>query len=233
MVDRRAVAGGPVVIIDDCAIYREALTSALTAHGVGPVRSAWDLPSLVAVLEARAPLVILVNLATLEVRTFLHATASLCPDVPVIAIGACEKDEEGLVACAEAGVAAYHRRADSLATLLVLIRTVLQGRTYCPPDVAAILHKRVQTLGDRSRPAGRSPRLTARETQVLRLIEMGQPNQEIAAHLSIAVHTVKSHVHSLLSKLGVSSRAEAAALARRLDLDRGPPGMPGPGTSRN
>jgi DNA-binding NarL/FixJ family response regulator len=56
--------------------------------------------------------------------------------------------------------------------------------------------------------------LTAREIQILRLIESGLSNQEIADHLYIALHTVKNHVHSVLSKLGVSTRAEAAAYAR-------------------
>jgi DNA-binding NarL/FixJ family response regulator len=46
------------------------------------------------------------------------------------------------------------------------------------------------------------------------MLELGLSNQDIATHLCIAVHTVKNHVHSLLSKLGVSTRAEAAALSR-------------------
>uniref|UniRef100_UPI0037C92ECD response regulator transcription factor n=1 Tax=Mycolicibacterium phlei TaxID=1771 RepID=UPI0037C92ECD len=56
--------------------------------------------------------------------------------------------------------------------------------------------------------------LTARETQILRMVEMGLSNREIAERLCIAVHTVKNHMHSLLTKLGVSSRGEAAALCR-------------------
>jgi DNA-binding NarL/FixJ family response regulator len=48
------------------------------------------------------------------------------------------------------------------------------------------------------------------------MLELGLSNQDIATQLSIAVHTVKNHVHSLLTKLGVSSRAEAAALTRTI-----------------
>jgi DNA-binding NarL/FixJ family response regulator len=53
------------------------------------------------------------------------------------------------------------------------------------------------------------------------MLELGRSNRDIAAQLRIAVHTVKNHVHSLLTKLGVSTRAEAAALARSTRMDRG------------
>ncbi|WP_082753634.1 response regulator transcription factor [Mycobacterium sp. NAZ190054] len=231
--DRRANSGGNVLIIDDCAVYRDALASALAANGVRPVRTAWDLPSLIGTLGALAPLVILLNLATIGVPTFLRATTSLSPRVPVIAIGASEDDEDALIACAEAGVAAYHMRADSLADLLVLIRGVAQGEISCPPEVSAILLRRASTVAGRRRPVARDPGLTSREIQILRLLRLGRSNQDIASHLSIAVHTVKSHVHSLLTKLGVSTRAEAAAMSHDLDLDPGPHDGSGSGSSRN
>jgi DNA-binding NarL/FixJ family response regulator len=53
------------------------------------------------------------------------------------------------------------------------------------------------------------------------MLELGLSNQDIAAQLCIAVHTVKNHVHSLLTKLGVSTRAEAAALSRTLRYTKG------------
>ena len=56
--------------------------------------------------------------------------------------------------------------------------------------------------------------LTAREVQIFGMLKLGLSNREIAAQLCIAVHTVKNHVHSLLTKLNVRTRAEAAALAQ-------------------
>jgi DNA-binding NarL/FixJ family response regulator len=56
--------------------------------------------------------------------------------------------------------------------------------------------------------------LTSREDQILRLLELGLSNQEIASQLCIAVHTVKNHVHSVLTKLEVRSRAEAVVRFR-------------------
>jgi DNA-binding NarL/FixJ family response regulator len=55
--------------------------------------------------------------------------------------------------------------------------------------------------------------LTVREAEILAMLKLGLSNREIAEQLCIAVHTVKNHVHSLLTKLGVSTRGQAAALA--------------------
>jgi DNA-binding NarL/FixJ family response regulator len=83
------------------------------------------------------------------------------------------------------------------------------------------LLRRLSALASRRQPAAKELVLTAREAQILRMLELGRSNRDIAAQLAIAVHTVKNHVHSLLTKLGVSSRAEAAALSRTIRLNRG------------
>jgi DNA-binding NarL/FixJ family response regulator len=56
--------------------------------------------------------------------------------------------------------------------------------------------------------------LTPREIEILELIDRGLTNQQIASRLSLTLHTVKNHVHNLLGKLGVASRAEAVAVFR-------------------
>ena len=65
-------------------------------------------------------------------------------------------------------------------------------------------------------PDSKEPALTERETQIMRLLEEGLSNQQIASRLNVTVHTVKNHARSLFSKLGVSSRAEAVAAYRAL-----------------
>lgn len=231
--DRRAPTGGTVLIIDDCALYREALTLALVSNGVSPVRTVWDLPSLIGALESAPPQVILLNMATIGVQTFLRATASLSPQVPVVAVGISEDDEDAIVACAEAKVAAYHTRAESLAGLLVLINVVVKGKISCPPQISAMLLRRASAVAGRRRPATKDPVLTSREIQILQMLELGRSNQEISDELSIAVHTVKNHVHSLLTKLGVNTRAEAAALSHSLRLDRKARQRPGSRSSQS
>ena len=80
--------------------------------------------------------------------------------------------------------------------------------------MSAVLLRRLSSLASAREPVAKELVLTAREVEILRLLEMGMSNRDIAERLCIAVHTVKNHVHSVLTKLGVTNRAEAAARFR-------------------
>jgi DNA-binding NarL/FixJ family response regulator len=211
---------GSVLIIDDYKLYRENLVDLLALSGRYTPIAAWDLPSLVLALDHAEPIVALLNLATRGSSLLLRAVKDMAPNLRSIVLGANEEDEPEIVACAEAGVTGYHMRSDSLPDLLGLIDSVATGKTGCPPRVAAILLRRVSALAAQSQPAGAEIALTAREAQILQMLELGHSNRDIAAQLSIAVYTVKNHVHSLLTKLGVSTRTEAAALSRSIRANR-------------
>ncbi|NVN53398.1 hypothetical protein HLY00_3743 [Mycolicibacterium hippocampi] len=219
--DMGGTSDASLLIIDDCALFREALATNLRANGISDIRVAWDLPSLISVLEGVQPSVVLLNMATRDLHLILRASTSLTPQAPVIAVATSEDDESAIIACAEAGVAGYHLRSDSFAELLLLVRDAASGKVSCPPKISAILLRRLSALASQSQVTPKEPGLTTREAQILGMLELGLSNQDIAGQLSIAVHTVKNHVHSLLTKLGVGTRAEAAALshAMRVDLD--------------
>ena len=213
--------GERILIIDDCTLYRENLAAIFTMNGMAAPSVAWDLPSLVTALEDTTPSIVLLNIATRDSALLLRAAMEISQNVRVIVLGVSEDDESEIVACAEAGVAGYHMRTDSLEDLLVLIRNVAAGGTCCSPRVSAILLHRLSALASQRQPAAKELALTTREVQILRMLELGQSNQDIATQLSIAVHTVKNHVHSLLTKLGVSTRVEAAAVSRTIRLHQG------------
>ena len=210
-----------ILIIDDSTLYRENLAATFALYGTAAPSLAWDLPSLVTALEETTPSIVLLNIATRGSALLLRAVMEISPNVRVIVVGVSEDDESEIVACAEAGVVGYHMRTESLEDLLVLIRKVAAGKSFCSPRVSAILLRRLSALASQRPPAGNELVLTAREAQILRMLELGLSNQDIAAQLCIAVHTVKNHVHSLLTKLGVSTRAEAAALSRTLRYTKG------------
>ena len=210
-----------LLIVDDCTVYREALTTVLRLNFFGSVGQAWDVPTLIGAVESVAPQVILLNMAAKNAETMLRAATSLGRKAPVIAVGVHATDEQMIVAGAEAGVAAYHMRSDSLADLLAIIASVLTGERDFPPALSNILLRRLSNLAAQRHPLPRGPGLTAREMQILGLLELGRSNQDIADQLAIAVHTVKNHVHNVLTKLGVNSRAEAAALSHSLRAERG------------
>lgn len=213
--DRSDVLGETkVVIVDDCKLTRDNLASVLAERGQLKTLVAWDLPSLFRVLEAAPASVILLNITNRECAVLLQAIFELNARHQVVVIGIAEDEDEAIVACAEAGVAGYHLRNESLDDLLTLIGSVASGETQCSPRISAILLRRLSMLAAQREPNRKDLVLTAREVQILRMLELGLSNRDIADRLCIAVHTVKNHVHSVLTKLGVSNRAEAAARFR-------------------
>lgn len=112
------------------------------------------------------------------------------------------------------GASGYVLKDDSVEELLSHIRAVYNGEALNSPEIALALISRVNELsqmfsgaGSVTEPAG----LTSREREVLQLIGRNLSNQEIADQLFIQVGTVKNHIHSILDKLNVSSRHDAAA----------------------
>jgi two-component system nitrate/nitrite response regulator NarL len=142
-------------------------------------------------------------------RTIRQATAG----AGLVALAAPE-DDGSVIACAEAGVAAFVARDASLDELVATTRAVARGELPAhSPRIAAALLRRV---ADGARPPAHAvlAPLTSRERQIVALIDEGLSNKEIAARLCIELSTVKNHVHNLLEKLGVRGRAEAAARVR-------------------
>jgi two-component system nitrate/nitrite response regulator NarL len=122
--------------------------------------------------------------------------------------------DDEIMTCAEAGIGGYLLREDPYAQLVTAVLTAARGDVWCPPPVAAVLMRRVGPRGTGPEVSAGPGRLTARERQILGLIDDGLSNKEIARRLSIEVRTVKNHVHNLLEKLRVHRRGEAAALLR-------------------
>lgn len=202
-----------VVVVDDGRLNRECLTAQLAANGV-PAAAAWDIPSLLAELDRAVPDVILLNVATPDSATLLHLGLDLDESTRLVVFGLSSDNESEIVGCAESGVAGLHLKTESFDHLLTLIRGAHDGRAQCSPEVSAILLRRVYAFAAQTNPDAATEVLTARENEILDLIELGLTNQQIAERLSLTLHTVKNHVHNLLTKLGVGSRSDAVAVSR-------------------
>ena len=87
-----------------------------------------------------------------------------------------------------------------------------------------MLLRRLLALATRRQTAAKELVLTARKAEILRMLEMGLSNRNIADHLGIAIHTVKNHVHSVFTRLGVSTRAELRHSPVPSDSPRGSAG---------
>lgn len=202
-----------VAVVDDCVLHRESLAALMAINGAAEVRMAWDLPTVLAAARGEPLNVMLLNVSTLDSVILLRAVLEIAPYVRVIVVGVSEEDDHGIVASAEAGAAGYHTRNESIEELISLISRLAAGESVCSPRVSAVLLRRLSSLAAKRPLMPDDLTLTTRELEILELVEHGLSNKEIADHLCIAVHTVKNHVHSLLTKLGVSTRGQAAALA--------------------
>ncbi|MDQ3249478.1 MAG: response regulator transcription factor, partial [Chloroflexota bacterium] len=132
------------------------------------------------------------------------------------------QSQQAILHCIEAGAAGYVLEEEALNDLVRKIRSVHAGEFALPPQVAAALIARVAELkhtfdqlnGYETDNQQLCTELTAREWDVLRLIEQDYNNLEIAAELTVELGTVKNHVHNIFSKLGVRNRKHAALFIR-------------------
>jgi DNA-binding NarL/FixJ family response regulator len=132
-----------------------------------------------------------------------------------VVIFAVSESIESVVLWAEAGIAGYIPSNAALADLHALLADIEAGRQPCSASVSAGLLRRIASTA--GWPAGQKPspaELTPRELEIVDLIGTGLSNKEIAKRLNIGVATIKSHVHSVLSKLNLQRRGQAAKWAR-------------------
>jgi DNA-binding NarL/FixJ family response regulator len=128
----------------------------------------------------------------------------------VLMLGLTESEDK-VLPYIQAGAAGYVLPEDSVNDLIARIRVAHEDRALISPKIAAALMTRLNEWAHRVQEPEDSVDLTPRERQVLKLIQKGYTNQEIAEELVIEVGTVKNHVHNILRKLNVNSREDAAA----------------------
>lgn len=138
----------------------------------------------------------------------------MAPDTKVLALGLTE-EKKRVLRYVEAGASGYVLKDDTLDDLLNTVRAVQDGKVIVSPKIAAAMVERLsdlaQMFSDIEAGVSDMVDLTTRESEILELIGHGLTNQQIADQLVIEIGTVKNHVHSILEKLDVSSRDEAAA----------------------
>jgi NarL family two-component system response regulator LiaR len=198
-----------VMLVDDHNVVRSGLATFLKAYDdlelVGEAKNGLEAFNL---CQKKQPDVILMDLMMPEMDGIAATRAILAdyPDIKIIAMTSFEEEElvHGVLA---AGAISYLLKNVTSDELAKAIREAVSGRSTLSPEAARVL---VQTTRPTKQPVFD---LTEREMEVLNLVVQGQSNQQIADALFITIATVKAHVSSILSKLQVSSRAEASAYA--------------------
>lgn len=204
-----------VLVVDDIAVNRQALANALGREtSIESVHAAADLDTALAYLrEDVGGWTVLISMTMADSAEVLKTIVRAAPKAAVIVLAVSEDD----VDWAEAGAVGYLLRNEPLSDLFAVMDSTARGETRCSPRVTAMLVRRVAMLAGESRMQATTVHLTAREHEVLRLVDEGLSNKQIARRLSIELRTVKNHVHRVLEKLQVHRRDDAVAKFRATD----------------
>jgi DNA-binding NarL/FixJ family response regulator len=201
-----------ILLVDDHPITRDALSALLAQHDFSVVGEAADGEEAIELARRLQPQLVLLDLSMpgldgLEALPRLREAAPKCEVVVLTASGT----EENLLEAIRGGAAGYLLKSEPPERIVEFLRGVAQGEAALSGEVARRLLEQVREGRGRDGgvPDEIAKSLSAREVEVLLLLDDHLGTDEIASRLYISEHTVRSHVKSLLRKLGVSSRREA------------------------
>lgn len=209
-----------VMVVDDHDLFRDGLVSVIRSQpDMLVVAEAGDGLEALVMARSLRPDVILMDI-NMPGADGLEATRLITrelPDCRIVMLTMRDEDERVFEAIRN-GAQGYLLKTIRAQQLMDMIRAAARGEAALTPAMAArvmVLFRRQGSPATPAEPAEEFDPLTQREQEVLRLIAEGLADKEIAAALDISLYTVKSHVRSILSKLHVNNRREAAQRARR------------------
>jgi two-component system NarL family response regulator len=193
-----------LLVVDDHPVVRGGLVALLgTVDNMQVVAEASDGAEAVRQYGLHQPDVTLMDLrlGAMGGVEAIRQIRTQWPQARIIVLTTFDGDED-IYRAMQAGAKGYLLKGMSIEDLMSAIRTVHQGRVRIPAEIA---EKLAQRMG--------GPQLTQREMEVLQAIVRGRSNREIGSDLSISEATVKTHINSLLGKLGVTDRTQASTAA--------------------
>jgi DNA-binding NarL/FixJ family response regulator len=201
-----------VLIVDDHPLTRDALAALLTQHEFAVVGEAADGEQAIDAARELQPDLILLDLSMPGIGGLaaLPLLRGVAPNAEVVMLTA-SVAEENLLASIRAGAAGYLLKTEPPERIVEFLRGAADGEAALSGSIARRLLEKVRDGRDANgavpEPIARA--LSAREVEVLLLLDDHLSTDQIASRLFISEHTVRSHVKSLLRKLGVSSRRQA------------------------
>jgi DNA-binding NarL/FixJ family response regulator len=208
-----------VVVADDHPFYREGLARLLGENGIESVASVPNGEAALTAVRELAPDVVVMDL-NMPGMSGVEATRRLSEEAPatrvlVLSVSAQESDVTDAIL---AGARGYVLKDAPIEEVVAGIRLAAAGGSLISPRIATQLLRRIREHAGipASNPSG--ARLSDRELEVLSLLAEGKANQEIAESLVISASTVRNHISSILLKLQVDNRVQAAVQAVRQGL---------------
>ncbi len=209
---KRGVSHGvSVYLVEDNRLLREGTAAALADHGFVVAGAAKSCDEALRELGRLRPRIVLVDVGLSSAAKGVARLREAVPQASVVVMNF-PASHDDLLGFVRAGVAGFILKDATLEEIAGAMRRVAAGARALPRVLAGRLfaHVAAESQGAARREAQADARLTRREREVILQIADGLSNKEIAERLHVATHTVKSHVHSILEKLGLRTRLEVA-----------------------
>lgn len=203
-----------LLIVDDHTVVRQSMRFLLEQEpDIEVVADAATGSTALTMIAMTRPDVVLLDLflPDLSGLAVLERIRAQYPDVRVVMLTSAA-DDTHLVAAMSAGATSYLEKTAAVGEVVATVRAAALGHSTLPPGTTTRLINAARDPGRTSDPIAR---LTPREREVLTGITRGRSNREIGRDLSVSDETVKTHVSSVLAKLGLADRTQAAIFALR------------------
>jgi DNA-binding NarL/FixJ family response regulator len=205
-----------VLVVDDHPMWRDGVARDLTESGLAVVGTAGDGEQALRVAAATRPQVVLLdlNLPGLSGADLIRRLRE--PSLRVLVLSASGERQDVLDAVT-AGATGYLVKSARLEDLVAAVRATAAGEAVFTPGLAGLVLGEYRRIAAGTEPD--TPRLTARETDVLRLVAKGLTYPEIAARLVLSPRTVQNHVRNTLTKLQLRNKAQLVRYALEQGLE--------------
>ncbi|MFE3205484.1 response regulator [Embleya sp. NPDC055664] len=223
--DEAPAAALRVLVVDDHPMWREAVARDLAAAGYDVVATAGDGPEAVRRARATSPNVVILDLNLPKLPGVEVARELVRHDRAVrILVLSASGEQEDVLEAVKAGATGYLVKSASREELVDAVRRTAVGDPVFTPGLAGLVlgeFRRMATDPPRRDAAGgpTAPRLTDRETEVLRMVAKGLSYKQIAERLFLSHRTVQNHVQNTLNKLQLHNRVELVRYAIEKGLD--------------
>ncbi len=206
-----------VMVVDDHPMWREAVERDLAGAGMEVVASASTGDEALVRARATRPAVVVLDLQ-IPAPNGVEVTATLVREDPTlrVLILSASGEQSDVLEAVKAGATGYLVKSASSAELLDAVRRVALGDTVFTPGLAGLVLGEYRRLSETPAAASNdpdAPRLTERETEVLRLVAKGLSYKQIAERLFLSHRTVQNHVQNTLRKLQLHNRAQLVRYA--------------------
>ena len=212
-----------VMVVDDHPMWRDAVARDLEESGLKVVATASTGTEALTRARATRPRVVVLDLQ-IPAPNGVEVTAQLVKDDPTVRvlILSASGEQEDVLEAVKAGATGYLVKSASRAQLLDAVKRVAEGDTVFTPGLAGLVLGEYRRLSDTPAAASEdpdAPRLTERETEVLRLVAKGLSYKQIAERLVLSHRTVQNHVQNTLRKLQLHNRVQLVRYAIEQGLD--------------